>query len=172
MLHTKKALSVILFLGIALTGLQAQIMYVKEKGGTQTSLALNDIRKISFAEGNLAVNRANGISGIYALSNIRYLSFTDYATSFSEQRLQQSLGMFLYPNPTEDILQIKYESVIPGFMQIRIIDVQGRLVKQIEQNCQSGINNAYIDVSGLQGGFYIFRMHIGKKTETGRFVKK
>jgi len=57
-------------------------------------------------------------------------------------------------------------------MQIRITDVQGRLVKQIEQSCHRGTNNSIVDVSALQSGFYIFRMYIGNITETGRFVKK
>jgi len=172
MLHKKLKLSAVLLLGLCLTGLQAQTLFVKEKAGTQTSLTLNNIRKLSFAAENLTVNKTDGSSGIYALSNIRYLSFTDYITNVSEQKLQKSSDILLYPNPVEDIVQFTYESILPGSMQLRIIDVQGRLVKQLEQNCESGINHVIIDVSELQPGFYICHMQNGSKTETSRFVKK
>jgi hypothetical protein len=172
MLHKKAKLSVVFLLGIALAGLQAQTLFVQKKSGILTTLALNNISKLNFAEGNLMINRTDGSSGVYAMSDIRYLSFTDYGTNVSEQKFQQGSGILLYPNPAENILQIKYESEIPVCMQIRIVDVQGRLVKQLEQNYQSGLNNPIIDVSGLQCGFYLFRMQIGNKTEIARFVKK
>jgi hypothetical protein len=133
---------------------------------------LNNIRKLSFAEGNLTVNKTVGSSGIYPMSSIRYLSFTDYLTSVSEQKLQHNSSILLYPNPVEDIVRITYESTMPGSMQIRIMDVRGRLVKQLEQNCESGINNVIFDASGLQPGFYICRLQSGSNTGTSRFVKK
>lgn len=174
MLQKKLKLSVVLLLGIAITGLQAQTLFVLNKFGTQTGLELNYIRKLSFADGNLTVTKIDGVTEIYDISNIRYMSFIDYVTGFgiSEQKLRPDNDILLYPNPVEDNVQITYESIKPGSMQIKIIDVQGRLIKQLEQNCESGINHVIIDVSGLPQGLYIFRMQSGNKTETSRFVKK
>jgi hypothetical protein len=68
MLQKKLKLTAVLLLGLCFTGLQAQTLFVKEKAGTQTSLTLNNIRKLSFAGGNLTVNKTDGSSGIYAIS--------------------------------------------------------------------------------------------------------
>lgn len=171
MLQKKLIFSASLLLVLCIAGLQAQTMFVKEKGGTQTNLTLNNIRKLSFEGGNLTVNKTDGSSGIYAISNIRYLSFTDYLTGVSGQKPQYS-GILLYPNPVEDIVKITYESIITGKIEIRIFDVHGRLVKQLEHNCESGIYTENIDVSVLRSGFYICHMQSESKTETSRFVKK
>lgn len=172
MLHKKATLSAALILGIVLTSLQAQSLYVKDKGGTQTSLALNGIRKLSFSEGNLMITKTDGNSGIYAISNIRYLSFTDYILNVSEQKLQQNNSTLIYPNPASDLLQVKYESEKAGNFQIKIIDLQGKLIKQVTLNSQYGTNYAILDVSGLTQGLYIFQLQNGNKIETLRFIKE
>ncbi|MEY3451220.1 MAG: hypothetical protein RL711_1046 [Bacteroidota bacterium] len=43
-------LSAVFLLGLGLTGLQAQTMYVKEKSGTQTAYTLSSLRKMTFSE--------------------------------------------------------------------------------------------------------------------------
>lgn len=42
MTHKKLKFSAVLLLGLGLTGLQAQTMYVKESSGTQTAYAVNN----------------------------------------------------------------------------------------------------------------------------------
>ena len=81
MRHKKLKLSIVLFLGIGLTGLQAQNMYVKEKSGTQTTYSLSAVKKISFLSGNIAISKIDGNSDVYSLERIRYLSFRDLSTS-------------------------------------------------------------------------------------------
>lgn len=55
MRHKRLKLSAVLLLGLGLTGLQAQTMYVKESSGTQTAYTLSNIQKMSFSSGNLTV---------------------------------------------------------------------------------------------------------------------
>lgn len=77
MRHKKLKLSVVLMLGLGLTGLQAQTMYVNESSGTQTAYALSNIQKMSFSSGNLTVTKTDNSSGVFALSDLRYLSFSN-----------------------------------------------------------------------------------------------
>src|SRR5690554_5092155 len=59
MRHKRLKLSAVLLLGLGLTGLQAQTMYVKESSGTQTAYALSNIQKMSFSSGNLTVTKTD-----------------------------------------------------------------------------------------------------------------
>jgi hypothetical protein len=80
-------------LGLGLTGLQAQTMYVKEKTGTQTTFELNDIRKLTFPEGNIMVNNTDGNTSVYELSDIRYLSFIDFTTNLKRIDRQKVIAL-------------------------------------------------------------------------------
>src|SRR4030042_7049823 len=105
MRHKKVILSVVLLLGLGLNGLQAQsTLYVKEKTGTQTSFELNGIRKLIFPAGNIMVNKTDGDTRVYALSDIRYLSFIDFTTDVKLIDRQESSNLTLYPNPVIDKL--------------------------------------------------------------------
>lgn len=70
-------LSVLLLLGIGLSGLQAQTMYVLKTSGEQTSYTLNNIQKLTFSDGDITVSEIGGTSTIYAIAGLRYLSFAD-----------------------------------------------------------------------------------------------
>ena len=74
-------LSAVLLLGLGLTGLQAQTMYVWESNSTQTDYALSNIRKMTFSGGNVTIQKTDNSTGVYGLSGLRYLNFTDLATS-------------------------------------------------------------------------------------------
>ena len=45
----KVKLSAVLLLGLGLSSIQAQTMYVKKSNGTQTAYPLNSIRKMTFS---------------------------------------------------------------------------------------------------------------------------
>lgn len=89
MRHKRLKLSAVLLLGLGLTGLQAQTMYVKESSGTQTAYTLSNIQKMSFSSGNLTVTKTDNSSGVFALSDLRYLNFSDITTD-----LQEDLSVF------------------------------------------------------------------------------
>ena len=48
-------ISIIIILGLGLTGLQAQKMQILETGGKQSAYFLSDIEKLSFSSGNITV---------------------------------------------------------------------------------------------------------------------
>ena len=78
MRHKKLKLSAVLLLGLGLTSLQAQTMYVKESSGTQTAYTLSNVRKMTFSGGNATVQKTDNSTGVYAMSGLKYLSFEDY----------------------------------------------------------------------------------------------
>jgi hypothetical protein len=161
-----------LIISFLITGLQAQsTLYVKEKSGTQTPFELDGIRKLTFPAGNITVNKTDGNMSIYELSDIRYLSFSDFTTDVKIIARQESSNLTLFPNPVIDQLLISYESLKAGNVQVAIIDIQGKVLHQQTINSQNGTNHAIISVSQLPKGLYVCRLQNGDKLETIKFIK-
>jgi len=172
MKHKKVKLCTLLLFGLGLSILQAQSgLYVMKKTGTQTQFTFNSITKLTFASGYMTVNKTDGNSNIYALGDIRYLSFIDLTTDVSQISNQGSGNVMLYPNPATDQLQISFESVKTGNVQVEIIDAQGKVLQRQTLNCKNGNNHAIISLSQLSGGLYICRLQNYNKLETIKFIK-
>jgi hypothetical protein len=172
MKYKKVKLSALLFFGFGLIGLHAQNqLYVKEKTGTQTPITLSNIKKLTFATGNMIVNKSDGNASTFSLSNIQYLIFNDNTTNVSQLSLQESSKMILYPNPVIDQLQISYEAIMEGVVHLEIIDLQGKVLYQQIISCQTGINHAIIPISQLTNGLYMCSLKNGNKIQTLKFFK-
>ena len=102
---------------------------------------------------------------------MNYLIFSDFTTYVKFIDRQESSNLTLYPNPVIDQLQISYEMVKAGNVQVAIIDIQGKVLHQQTINSQNGTNHAIISVSHLPEGLYVCRLQKGGKLETIKFIK-
>ena len=171
MRHKKLKLSIVLFLGIGLTGLQAQNMYVKEKSGTQTTYSLSAVKKISFLSGNIAISKIDGNSDVYSLERIRYLSFRDLSTSIIP--LPTMLGVTevqIYPNPVIDAFNIHLSKSENQNGIIEILSIDGIIVYSKAINSHN--NDFHVDVTSLSKGLYLCRINKGTSIETIKFIKQ
>lgn len=78
-----------------------------------------------------------------------------------------------WPNPATTTVQITYVAV-SNTTAIKVIDMQGRVVKQIQQTTVAGARNAAVlPVSELASGTYniVVTNSIGKPIATSRFIK-
>src|SRR5665811_1442739 len=97
MRHKKLKLTVVIFLGLLLTGLQAQnALYIKEKSGVQTSFILNSLRTLTFPAGSMTVNKADGSTSSFELSNIRSLNFGNVLLNIPPTGKRESSNLILY----------------------------------------------------------------------------
>jgi hypothetical protein len=171
MRHKKLKLSVLLLLVFGLTGLQAQQMYVKEKGGKQSSYLLTDIRKMSFSSGNIAIQKINGSSDQFSMSGLRYLNFTDLSVGIAPlAETSREINLQVYPNPVVDVLNIKLKTAVtqPGI--IEILSLVGKVVYVEKINGHSDIYQ--INASSLAKGLYLCRITNGTIIETIKFIKQ
>lgn len=61
----------------------------------------------------------------------------------------------LYPNPTEGELRIRVPESLRGTMEVRMMDVCGKTVKQLEiSNIETDGNDSFIDLNGMKPGVY------------------
>ena len=169
MRHKKLKLSAILLLGLGLTGLQAQIMDVKQSNGALTAYTLSNLRKMTFSAGNANIQKTDNSTGVYALSGLRYLSFKDITTSIEEQAMQPgNSNMLTYPNPVSDELHIDLTG-IASEGTISILTLDGTV---LQTQHSSGNRLVTINLSQLPPGIYLCRYSSPSEIKTVKIIKQ
>jgi len=87
----------------------------------------------------------------------------------SETQRSQS---WLYQNPVADFLKISVPWVSADDQTCEICDLKGAILKQLRQSrLENGLLFYEINVSGLTSGVYLYSIHSGKITYSGKFIK-
>lgn len=162
-------LSALLLLGLGLTGLQAQTMYVTEKSGTQTAYALSSIRKMTFSGGNATIQKTDNSTGVYAISGLSYLNFTDLSTGITESTMQLGVSnLITYPNPVKELLNIDLSN-LPAEGTISILTLDGKMIQTLNINGNSLIT---LNISNLVQGIYLCRYSNAEVIKTVKIIKQ
>lgn len=169
MRHKRLKLSAVLLLGFGLTSLQAQTMYVKESGGTQTAHTLHNIQKMSFSSGNLTVTKTDKSSGVYALSDLRYLNFSDISKGLQEDLSVQNQLLKVYPNPIGDILNIDLTGMPATEGTLSILNFEGKTVLSRQVNNEGILS---LNISSLPTGFYLCQYASITEIKTVKIIKQ
>ena len=160
-----KKLCLLLLLACSMT--QAQTMYVRPVLGSQTSYPVADIQKLTFDNGNMLVTNNTGVSGSFAISGLRYVSFTDFNLATTNPELATN-KFYAYPNPANHILNISGSNTIQRVDNIQILSLEGRLLMQ-----QKPANDALqVDISALPQGMYLCKITNGNQQQTLKFLKQ
>lgn len=171
MRHNNAFLCVVLLFSITLSGLKAQnVLNLMEKSGSLTSYALSTIKKITFTEDNMMVQKQDGTTNAFSLIQIRSLLF-DVAIPVEEVHLAEKGKLMFYPNPTKNLLTIQYESTTTENVQIQIIDAMGKEVIRETFHIQTGTNRMLLSVNQLKQGMYFCRFSNRDIQLVGKFLK-
>ncbi|OQP43117.1 hypothetical protein A4H97_13325 [Niastella yeongjuensis] len=100
--------------------------------------------------------------GNYKFSKILIIKF--------DGQLTTSLSVF--PNPTNDVLQVQLPDGMTGTVALQIIDLNGRVIKRNNLASDGHALNTTMDVSTLIRGVYILKAQAGNTTVISRFIKK
>lgn len=167
--HKRWKLITVILLGIGLSGLQAQRVYVGEKDGLQKAYFLSDIKKMGFSSGKITVFKADGGLDTYTLPDLRNLNFNVITSAVPEPVPMKPTGtLYVFPNPVIDVLNIQLSSPLTSDGRIDIISLDGKLVYT---RIIHGYDVIYqIDISGLAGGLYLCRLKSGKAVETAKII--
>ena len=169
MRHKRLKLSAVLLLGLGLSSIQAQTMYVKESNGTQTAYPLNSIRKMTFSGGNATIYKTDNSTGVYALSGLRYLNFTDLITGITEPTAQLGhSNLITYPNPVTDMLNIDLTGVT-GEGTISILTLEGKVIET--QNINGSVL-VTLNLNYLSQGIYLCRYSTAAEIKTVKIIKQ
>jgi len=162
---------------------------------TRDSVLLNDgyYHKRLLMDGSPNYSMIEGIGGEYGLVTPNFIGFgvgstlqcmgktypsqsTIYhlsGTSFScdavvnvRQILNEIPGLFIFPNPTSDILNIKTENVIPKSIEIK--NILGQIILNMN-NINRDIST--INIQDFSPGIYFIKVKLADKNISGHFIK-
>jgi hypothetical protein len=77
----------------------------------------------------------------------------------------------LWPNPVNDVLNIRFNTSLRGNLPMSVIDVNGREVLVANAMIADGTNQLEVATGALPAGMYMLRMGNGNETMSFRFVK-
>jgi len=168
MIKKARFIALLLF-SLGMTG-HAQIMYFKEKSGTKIIFAIKDIRQLAFSGGNMMVNGHDGNPETFALTDIRYVNFTDLSTGDYPLENKKPEFLALFPNPVQDILTLNYNSLGEA-IQFEVMTLDGKTVYRNIINIQAGTNQTDINITSLPKGIYLCRLIDGRVVLIHKFLK-
>lgn len=76
----------------------------------------------------------------------------------------------VYPSPTTTNLHLNLYNTTERNLRFNIYDIQGRLVRVVEQTLHEGINDVLFDVSDLSEGMYWIQSNLGERAAV--FIKQ
>ncbi|NEN23701.1 T9SS type A sorting domain-containing protein [Cryomorpha ignava] len=79
-------------------------------------------------------------------------------------------NLSLWPNPTKDQLNMRFNSLNNNVQTVEIMDINGKIIVQKELNNAGGTVTGFIDVTNLTSGVYLFKLSSADQIETRRFV--
>ena len=89
-------------------------------------------------------------------------------TVLSVDNKQDELQVRLFPNPANSRIHLEYESKTNGAELIRIYDITGKVVDEMQYNVVVGKNTKFIDIEHLPNGVYVLSL---RNISNLRFVK-
>jgi uncharacterized protein (TIGR02145 family) len=102
------------------------------------------------------------------ISGGNILHLVNLVTSVNSPGQDNSGGLSIYPNPSQEFSSLEFESSAPGYADIRILDLSGRLLSGLQKFLPSG-RHTY-QVRGLNSGVYMVNVITNSGTYSGRLV--
>ncbi|MFN0187613.1 MAG: PKD domain-containing protein [Bacteroidia bacterium] len=89
------------------------------------------------------------------------------ASGIEESILSSSFSLF--PNPSQGVIDIKFELVKSTSFSIEILSIQGQLIQSRVQEHPSGVSQMRFDLSALESGMYLIRIKTAEEQINSRF---
>lgn len=149
-----------------------RVLNVKSKSGTISSYTISTIKNLTFLSGNMTINKKDLTSNSFTIAAMRYMFFGNDMLNTTD-RINDNLTtkLCLYPNPTVDVIFLRFSSKSSNNAQVEIIDLQGRIVLKETFSSQLGINSHEINVSELHHGLYLIQLQHDNIIESTKFIK-
>jgi pectinesterase len=80
--------------------------------------------------------------------------------------------LLVYPNPFTDQVTIAMDLKSNSEVEVKIYDVNGRVLKTIRSSEKKGLNNLTIDTKDLRTGIYFYNLKTNSGESTGKLIKK
>jgi hypothetical protein len=128
-----------------------------------------DVGDVTFYVAGNAANSSGNTSGdhIYTTSQVATAAVSVFEIE------NEKLDFTLYPNPTENLLNITYKLPNAANVSLEIFDTRGALVKTLSTNNQTAGNvQQTYDLTDLASGIYMFQIIIDNKLSSSKIFQK
>ena len=136
-------------------------LYVHEKSGSTQSFALSGIKKLTFTDYNISIERKGTTTEYFSIENIAYMGFKAPVNIFE----RPTENFSIYPNPVTNNLTVANNGLIDD---LKIFDIQGKIYLNFAPKAET-IN---IDMSSFAAGVYFLRLVSNGKISTSKVIKK
>lgn len=146
------------------------VLTVMLLNGTMTTLPIEEIRVITFPDDNhMRVSMKNETKD-FSVAMVRKM-MVSFSTGLNdpEPPLQQQVK--LYPNPVVDDLFVQYEHPEAANIQIRIFDLNGKMVLSRTLDSKVISNGISLQVSHLVPGIYLFLLQTEGYNFSAKIIK-
>jgi len=155
-------------------GLKAQSVNLSFTDGSSTSYILEDVRKITFDADVMNLHLFDGSVYAWNVSTIGYFDYNDNSVNIEEVlSLVNSWDVAIYPNPTNNLLNLRYILPKDDIITITLYNLQGKMLveKQFGKQLIGEIQET-IDLTPLPAGTYICKIAGQENTITKKVMKQ
>lgn len=124
------------------------------------------IRNYAYTDRALAANHY-----YYRLKMIDFDGSFEYSDVISiEHGFDAPVSMTLFPNPATDMLNVEISNKLAGRMDMKILDIGGRVIKTQRWLSTRGLNRKSIDLKGLKQGIYFLQLENDDLNQQLKFI--
>ncbi len=153
-------------------GIKAQSINFNFSDGTNASYNVIEVEKITFTDDVMNLHLLNGNIYTWNVSIINKYSY-DNNLLHTELPTNNAWQVFVYPNPTNSSLNIKFNLPKDDDIQLHLFDIQGKLV--LEKNLgkmNSGEFLETIDLTNVSPGTYFCKISGYHYSLTKKIIKQ
>jgi hypothetical protein len=102
-----------------------------------------------------------------SLSSVNFTS----QNNGTDQDESENLVLFrVYPNPAHGIVEVEYNSMTDGSLDLRIFNMLGSALTGSNNTAQKGLNHYTLDVSALPKGIYLLELNNSKERKIVKVI--
>ena len=153
------------------TIINAQTIDFSFTNGNTSSYNLQDVRKITFDSDIMNLHLLDGNVYSWNIGAIGHYEYNEGTVQLIE--LINKMNVQLFPNPSEDILNISYSISNEDKVIVDIYDARGELILMKNIGLQTkGPNQITIDISDVSRGNYSCRLTVGNLSVIKKMIKQ
>ena len=152
---------------------QAQSIYFNFSNGTNAAYALEDVRKITFNNDIMNLHLWDGSVYSWQVNTIDYYQYDNSPAAITEVLEQaNSWQVKVYPNPTNQVVNVAFNLPTNENVSFALFDVQGKmLIETSPKQLNKGLNEQSIDLSVYPAGQYLIHLKGQNTTITKTIIK-
>ena len=121
----------------------------------------------SDSSSNTITGLTTGNISVTATSNCNHVIIANFNISGINENSLAANQLSIYPNPSSEKITIMYSQAL-GNSRIKILDIKGRIIKEIISN---NLNSIDMDIASLTNGIYILEISDLENIYRSKFIK-